>query len=217
MFDLSLVDTLRLAFGHVVYHYKSHTHAASSLARCSRWFRASEMLLLLGVTITAVAAAFGTGRAYTLASAGMAALALLIFLIHVTFDFESTARAHHVCSTRLWSVREQYRALLCDLNDHAIEPDVARVRRNTLMEEVSAIYDSAPPLTRRIFKHCPTLATAPRNWRWATRKSTAFFRDRFAAPRKPRPRPRDRVTASPDDPDIHLSRGRVEGFLQSVS
>ena len=152
MFDLSLVDTLRLAFGHVVYHYKSHTHAASSLARCSRWFRASEMLLLLGVTITAVAAAFGTGRAYTLASAGMAALALLIFLIHVTFDFESTARAHHVCSTRLWSVREQYRALLCDLNDHAIEPDVARVRRNTLMEEVSAIYDSAPPLTRRIFK-----------------------------------------------------------------
>ena len=118
----------RLAFGHVVYHYKSHTHAASSLARCSRWFRASEMLLLLGVTITAVAAAFGTGRAYTLASAGMAALALLIFLIHVTFDFESTARAHHVCSTRLWSVREQYRALLCDLNDHAIEPDVARVK-----------------------------------------------------------------------------------------
>lgn len=152
MFDLSLVDTLRLAFGQVVYHYKSHTHAASSLARWSRWFRAGETLLMMGVVITAVAAAFGNGAAYTIATAVMASLALLMFLIHVTFDFESTARAHHVCSTRLWSVREQYRALLSDLNDRAIETDAARSRRNILMQEVLAIHDAAPPLTRRIFK-----------------------------------------------------------------
>jgi hypothetical protein len=151
MFDLSLVDTLRLAFGQVVYHHKSHARAASSLARWSRWFRAAETVLMMGVVVSALGAAFGGSHAYAVVSAILASLALLALLIHVTFDFESTARAHHVCTTRLWSIREQYRALLSDLNDHAIEPEAARVRRNKLMEEVAAIHDSAPALTRRIF------------------------------------------------------------------
>jgi SMODS and SLOG-associating 2TM effector domain family 4 len=152
MFDLSLVDTLRLAFGQVVYHHKSHSRAASSLARWSRWFRAGETILMTGVVIAALGASFGSSHAYAVASAVMASLALLTFLIHVTFDFESTARAHHVCSTRLWSIREQYRGLLSDLNDRAIDPELARARRNVLMEEVTAVYESAPPMTRRIFK-----------------------------------------------------------------
>jgi conflict system pore-forming effector with SLATT domain len=152
MFALSLVDTLRLAFGQVVYHHKSHSRAASSLARCSRYFRASETLLLMGVVITALAAAFGKGQPYAISAAALATLVLLLFLIHLSFDFESLARTHHVCSTRLWHVREQYRSLLADLHDGAIDPEVARTKRNLLMEEVRAVYDSAPPFTRRVFK-----------------------------------------------------------------
>jgi hypothetical protein len=152
MFALSLVDTLRLAFGQVVYHHKSHSRAASLLARCSRYFRAGETLLMMGVVITSVAAAFGKGYVYTVAAAVFACVALLVFIIHVTFDFESLARAHHVCSTRLWHVREQYRALLADINDGAMHEDVARARRDTLMAEVTALYDGAPQLARRIFK-----------------------------------------------------------------
>ena len=152
MFALSLVDTLRLAFGQVVYHHKSHSRAASSLARCSRYFRASETLLLMGVVITAMGAAYGQGHRQAVAAAVLASLVLLLFLIHVSFDFESLARAHHVCSTRLWHVREQYRALLADLHDGAIDPELARLKRNLLMEEVRAVYDSAPPLTRRVFR-----------------------------------------------------------------
>jgi hypothetical protein len=68
---------------------------------------------------------------------------LLVFTIHAIFDFETAARAHHVCSTRLWHAREQYRALLSDISDGAIDPEFARTRRNALMEEVNAIYDSA--------------------------------------------------------------------------
>lgn len=152
MFDLSLVDTLRLGFGQVVYHHKSHSSAAAKLARCGRYFRVTETLLMMGVVITALAAAFGRGQVFSIVAAVLASLALLTFLIHVTFDFDSSARAHHVCSTRLWHVREQYRALLSDLTDRAIEPELARTRRNALMEEVTAIYDSAPALTRRVFQ-----------------------------------------------------------------
>jgi hypothetical protein len=152
MFDLSLVDTLRLAFAQVVYHHRSHTRAACSLVRWSRWFRAGETLLMLGVVIAAVAAAFGSGRAAAITSAVLASLALLMLLVHVMFDVESSARAHHVCSTRLWNIREHYRALLSDLTDGAVDPEAARVRRNLLMDEVTSIHESAPPLTRRIFK-----------------------------------------------------------------
>lgn len=152
MFDLSLVDTLRLGFGQVVHHHRSHTHAAVTASRWRRRLRAGETILLTGVAMSAVAAAFGRGQAYSIASAAMAGVALLLFLIHAVFDVDTVARAHQVCSTRLWNMREQYRALLSDLNDGAIGPDAARARRNVLMEELGSIYEAAPPLTRRIFK-----------------------------------------------------------------
>lgn len=151
MFAHSLVDTLRLAFGQVVHHHKSHAQAAASLARWIRWLRASETLLMMGVAIAAFAAAFGKGNVFSVVSAVLASLALTIFLIHVMFDFESAARAHHECSTRLWHIREQYRALLSDLSDGAIDPEAARIRRSVLLGELHAIYDSAPALARRVF------------------------------------------------------------------
>ena len=152
MFDLSLMDTLRLGFGEVVHHHRSHASAASTASRCGRWLRAGETVLLTGVAITAVAAAFGRGYAYSVASAVMASVALLLFLVHAVFDVDSVARAHQVCSTRLWHMREQYRALLADLTDGAIDPEAARTRRNALMEELGGIYQAAPPLARRVFK-----------------------------------------------------------------
>ena len=152
MFDLSLMDTLRLGFGQVVHHHRSHAHAASSASRWGRWLRAGETVLLTGVAITAVAAAFGRGQGYSIASAVMASVALLLFLIHAVFDVDVVARAHHVSSTRLWRVREQYRALLADLTDGSIGQEAARARRNVLTEELGAIYEAAPPLTRPVFK-----------------------------------------------------------------
>ena len=114
---------------------------------------------MMGVVISALAAAFATssggGHASAVTSAVLASLTLLTFLIHLTFDFESTARAHHVCSTRLWSIREEYRALLSDVNDGAVNSEAARARRNILMEEVAAVHDRAPALTRRLFKASP--------------------------------------------------------------
>jgi hypothetical protein len=151
MFDLSLVDTLRMSFGQVVHHHKAHTQAARALVRTNRAFRAAETVLLMGVLITSVTASAGKVFPYTIVSAVLAAFALGLFLVHVMFDFDSTARAHHAFATRLWHIREQYRALLSDINDDALDQDTARSRRNALMNELHAIYQSAPPLGRRIF------------------------------------------------------------------
>jgi hypothetical protein len=151
MFALSLVDTLRLAFGQVVYHYKSHARVAALLTRWSRILRITQTLLMLAVVFVTVAAAFGQGHRFIVMGAVLSSLALLIFVLHVMFDLDSSARVHHACSTRLWHVREQYRALLSDLNDGAVAPDEARARRNALMDEVKAIHAVAPSLTRRVF------------------------------------------------------------------
>jgi len=152
MFALSLVDTLRLAFGQVVYYHKSHTQAATSLTRWSRWAKLAETALLVGVVIAAVGSAFGRGPHWATTTAVVGSLALVIFLIHATLDLETNARSHHVISNRLWHIREQYRALLSDLHDNAIDPAVARAKRDLLMAEVTNLYELSPPLTGRLFR-----------------------------------------------------------------
>ncbi|PYR53597.1 MAG: hypothetical protein DMF91_28085, partial [Acidobacteria bacterium] len=89
MFQLSLLDHLRLTFG-------------------------------------AVGAAFARGYGYAIASAVFAVLALVTLLLHLMFDLDASARAHASCAARLWLIREQYRALLSDLCDGAIDVDAAR-------------------------------------------------------------------------------------------
>ena len=61
MFELTLIDHLRLTFGHVVYRHKTHSQLAHERARRSRWLKAIEAALMAGVVGTATAAAFGKG------------------------------------------------------------------------------------------------------------------------------------------------------------
>jgi len=144
MFDLSLLDHLRLTFGHVVNRHRAHSQLAWSRSRWSRRLRAIEALLMIGVLIAAFAAASGNGRGYVIASAVFAGLALVPLLVHLTFDLDASARAHALCATALWQMRERYRALLSDLRDGAIDLDTARARRDRLIAELHALYENAP-------------------------------------------------------------------------
>ena len=40
MFELTLIDHLRLTFGHVAYRHKTHSQLAHERARRSRWLKA---------------------------------------------------------------------------------------------------------------------------------------------------------------------------------
>ena len=145
MFELTLLDHLRMTFGHIVYRHRAHAQLASSRARWSRGLRAAEALLMTGVVFTALGAAFTRGYAYEIGSAVLAVLALATLLVHLTFDLDRSAQVHAWCATRLWQIREQYRALLSDLSDGAIEIDTGRRRRDSLMSELHGIYENAPP------------------------------------------------------------------------
>jgi SMODS and SLOG-associating 2TM effector domain family 4 len=145
MFQLTLLDHLRLTFGHVVYRHKVHSQLAHSRVNRSRWLRATEALLVAGAAVVAFGAAFGRGPAFAWASAALAALALVTVLVQLALDLDRSGHAHAACAVRLWYIREQYRVLLSDLTDGAIEIDEARRRRDILIQQLHGIYEHVPP------------------------------------------------------------------------
>jgi hypothetical protein len=152
MFELTLLDHLRLTYAQVAVRHKTHAQMACWRARWSRGLRAGEALMMAGVAAAAGAAAAGHGRVYEIVSAVLAVLALAALLIHVSFDLDGTAKVHAACASRLWQLRERYRALLSDLSDGAIDLDGARRGRDALMLEMHAIYQEAPPEDHRAYQ-----------------------------------------------------------------
>jgi hypothetical protein len=152
MFELTLVDHLRMTFGHIVYRHRAHAQIAYSRSRWNRGLRGAEALLMAGVAAAALGAAFGRGYAYEIASAVLAILALICLLLHLTLDLDRSAQAHASCATRLWHIREQYRALLSDLSDGAIQLEAVRRRRDELTTELSGVYENAPPADYKVYQ-----------------------------------------------------------------
>jgi hypothetical protein len=144
MFQLTLVDHLRMTFGHIVYQHRAHAQIAYSRSRWNRGLKAFEALLMIGVAVTAFGAVFGRGYAYELGTAVLAILAAVCLILHFAFDLDRSAQAHAACATRLWYLREQYRALLSDLADGAVDIDTVRRRRDDLATELRGVYENSP-------------------------------------------------------------------------
>jgi SMODS and SLOG-associating 2TM effector domain family 4 len=144
MFELSLSDHLRLTFGHIVYRQKAHARVAHTRIVAGRILRGLEAAFVLGVVLTSLAAAYGRGPLYVIAAAVLGVFALITLLVHLTFDLDASARAHSLAAARLWQIREQYRAVLSDLHDGAIDPAGARQRRDALTSTLRDFLEHAP-------------------------------------------------------------------------
>ena len=142
MFNLTLHDHLHLTFNEIIQRHDAHAAKAHSRARWSRRLRGGEAVLIGGVGMTAAGAALGHGQVLAIVAASMACLALIILLVDLTFDFDASARAHAACSSHLWGLRERYRSLLSDLHEGALDITDARLRRDKLMDELRAIYET---------------------------------------------------------------------------
>jgi len=143
MFQLSLVDHLRLTFGHVVYRQRAHSQLARTLSILSRRLRATEALLMVAVAFTAGAAALTNRYAYAVAASILAVLAVVALLWSLMMELDVSAQTHLVCAGRLWLMRERYRALMTDLSDGVIDLEGARRGRDELMNELHTIYERA--------------------------------------------------------------------------
>lgn len=152
MFGLSLVDHLRLTFGHVIYTHRAHAALAWKHARWNRWLLGGEAILMLAAALAAVAVVSTGQTAFAVVAAVAAALAVCAVILRLVFDFDGSAVAHRACSARLWHIREQYRALLADLKDEHLTIDRARERRDELAGMLSAVYEHVPPADRAAYE-----------------------------------------------------------------
>ena len=148
MFSLTLLDHLNLTFSQVSDRHKAHTAAAESYRKWNCRLRGAEALLIGGAAISATGAAFGHGQVLTIVAASLGSVALLLLLVNLTFDFETSAHAHAACSNHLWWIRERYGSLLSDLREGAVDLPDARFRRDQLMDELRTMYErtSVAPL-----------------------------------------------------------------------
>jgi conflict system pore-forming effector with SLATT domain len=151
MFQLSLVDHIRLSFGSVATSYRAHSRAAERLTARARQSRVFMVVLLAAATGASLFTLFGTRPAQYVAIS-TSALALLAYTVVLSLDFEPRAAAHRACAARLWLLSERYRSLLAEVHDGLIDLPTVTRRRDELMHEVQVIYEHALPTDRESYR-----------------------------------------------------------------
>ena len=150
MFQLSLVDHIRLSFASVAGAYESHAAAASRLARLS-WYAKLGLVTLLGVACVLCLVALQHGRGFLIAATVATAAGFVAAAAYVGLDLEPRIYGHRSSAARFWLLTEKYRALLAEVHDQFLDAPAIAARRDALMEEVRACLESAPPADRQTY------------------------------------------------------------------
>jgi hypothetical protein len=151
MFQLSVVEHIRLSFGDVVRNYKAHTAAAERLARRA-WQLKTTVLVQLAFSVMAAATVIvSTLRPFAITAAVLASLAFVGYAASLALDLDPRVQAHRACATRFWLLCEKYRALLTEIQDGLLDAAQVRERRDTLIREVHTVYEQAPVADREAF------------------------------------------------------------------
>lgn len=150
MFQLSVVEHVRLSFASVAAAYEGHAEAAARLARWA-WHSRVAMLSLLGIAWVAQLMALQGGRPYTIAAITASACAFGACAIWVGLDLEPRIHAHRSSASKLWLVCEQYRALLAEVQDQMLDAHAITARRDELAREVRSVFESAAPGDRQTY------------------------------------------------------------------
>lgn len=161
MFQVTLLDHIRLSFGGVVHSYRAHTEFAERLSRRVWYLRLGELALIGGALAAAIASAIRGDMRFAVVAAVLSGIALALFTVYVAVNLEARIYAHRWCAARLWLIREKYRALLSEVRDGVLDVDGLRLRRDALLQELHAIDEHAPLLDRPVYQSArQSLATA---------------------------------------------------------
>jgi len=150
MFQLTLIDHIRLSFAGVLSAYEGHADAAARLVRWA-WYGKLTLLGILGLTAGATLTAQQVGGGFRLVASTSAALAFAIWAIYVALDPEPRAYAHRASAARLWLLCEKYRALLTEIHDEVVDVPAITARRDALLQETSAAFERAAPADQQTY------------------------------------------------------------------
>lgn len=142
---------LRECYGRVVYSHKAHEKRADILLSRLSTLKLWQIILASVTTGSFISAFFGAGAAGT--AIGVAASTTLLVLNAYTKDYDlgELAQKHRQSAADLWLIREEYLSLITDLRvgDESIEN--IRLRRDTLLKQLHAVYSGAPSTTAQAY------------------------------------------------------------------
>ncbi len=160
MFQLSIIDHIRLSFGSAVGAYQGHTSAALRLSQWG-WYSKIASLSLLGLGAAANLLALRQGHGFQMTAAVLAAIAFAALAVHIAFDPTPRIYGHRACAARLWALCEKYRALLTEVQDALIDVATITARRDALLKEFGAIVEQGSPDDRQSYRIAQKALSGP--------------------------------------------------------
>jgi hypothetical protein len=159
MFGLSVVDHLRLAFGHVVQNYNVHARASERWATLALKARVTVLVLFIAATASMVVSLLRDGGRFQIAATIVAGVAVAAYALYIALGLESRVAAHRACAHRLWLMCERYRALLAEIRDGLLDKDEVLRRRDELIQQTHAVYEQAFSVDQQAFESVRQLST----------------------------------------------------------
>ena len=151
MFQLSVIDHIRLSFGSAIAAFEGHADAAGRLSRMS-WYAKLATLTLAAAAAVSSGLALQRGGAYLTVTVVLGVATLIAVAGYVAFDPQPRIYGHRASAARLWLVCEKFRALLAEAHDELLDLSGIKERRNTLLQEVASILEQGPPADRETYR-----------------------------------------------------------------
>jgi len=152
MFSLNVIEHLRLDFGLVVQNYTAHARAAERLAAIALKAKMAILGLFALATFSIVLSLFRPAREYQIAAAIIATVAFVAYVTTLAYGVDGRVSSHRLIAHRLWLLCERYRALLTEIQDGLVDAAAILQRRETLGEQVHAIYEQGFPVDQQAFE-----------------------------------------------------------------
>lgn len=161
MFQITLVDHVRLSFASVLAAYEGHADAATRLAR---WNSYGKIVLLV---LSGLAAATGTiavqgGPGWQGATAILTAVLFGCCAAYVALNHQPLMYGHRLSAAKLWVICEKYRALLAEMHDDLVDLPTLQERRNALLAEAANVLEQAAPDDRYTYEIAKEALSGPK-------------------------------------------------------
>ena len=147
-----LEGQLRECFGRLVYSHKTHEKTADILLRKLARIKLSQIVLSAITTGGCVAVVFNVGKVGAVLSALVSTLLLGLTLYTKDHDLGELAQKHRRAGSDLWGIREKYLSLITDLRIGKQPIEQLQSRRDSLVDELQAIYTGAPSTNAHAYR-----------------------------------------------------------------
>lgn len=147
-----LEGQLRECFGRVVYTHKTHEKCADILLKRLSRIKLWQIILSAITTAGFIGAIFGAGKIGALLGVLVSTTLLAVNAYTKDYDLGELAQKHRQAGADLWIIREKYLSLITDLRMEEKPIESLQEERDTLLQELHAVYSGAPSTTYAAYR-----------------------------------------------------------------